>query len=68
MFFFRFLNGILELLQVQGAKICLKIIVKKTKLLRLGISQGEKVMLGNKRYIKWTVSLDLVVGKDNSAA
>ena len=41
------MNNILEVFQVQGPRIDLKIIVKKTKSLRPGISEGEEVMLGN---------------------
>jgi hypothetical protein len=41
------MNELLEVLQVQGARIGTKINVKQTKLLRLGISKDEKVMLGN---------------------
>ena len=47
------MNEFLEVLRVQGARISLKINVKKTKSLRLGISEGEEVML----HIKWTDSL-----------
>ena len=36
-----------EVLRVQGARIGLKINIKKTKSLRLGISEDEKVTLGN---------------------
>jgi hypothetical protein len=39
----------LEVLQVQGKRIGLKINFKKSKSLRLGISEGEKMMLGNKK-------------------
>ena len=38
--------GSTEVLRVQGARIGLKINVKKAKSLRLGISEGEEVMLG----------------------
>jgi len=38
---------LLEVLRVQGARIELKINVKKTKSLRLGASEAEKVALGN---------------------
>ena len=55
------MNKILEVFQVQGAKISLKINVKKTKSLRLGISEDEKVTLGNEKMIRWTASLNLVV-------
>jgi hypothetical protein len=43
------MNEPLEVLRVQGARICLKINVKNTKLLRLGISEDEKVVLGKKK-------------------
>ena len=43
------MNEILEVLRVQGARIGLKINVKKTKSLRLGISEDEKVTLGNEK-------------------
>ena len=41
------MNEFFEVLQVQGARIGLKINVKKTKSLRLGISEDAKVTLGN---------------------
>ena len=41
------MNELLEEMQVQGSKIGLKINVKKTKWLRLGISEDEKATLGN---------------------
>ena len=37
------MNELLGVLRIQGARICLKINVKKTKSLRLGISEDEKV-------------------------
>ena len=43
------MNEFLEVLRVQGAKIGLKIIVKKTKSLTLGISEDEQVTLGNEK-------------------
>ena len=43
------MNQFLEVLWVQGAKIGLKTNVKKTKLLRLGISENEKMTLGNEK-------------------
>ena len=42
-------NEFLEVLRVQGAKTGSKINVKKIKLLRLEISKGEEVMLGNEK-------------------
>ena len=43
------MNERLEVLRVHGARIGLTINVKKTKSLRLGISEDEKVTLGNKK-------------------
>ena len=43
------MNEFLEVLRVQGAKISLKINVKKTKSLRLRISEDEQVTLGNQK-------------------
>ena len=45
----RKMNELFEVLRVQGAKIGLKINIKKTKSLRLGISEDEKVTLGNEK-------------------
>ena len=55
------MNALLEVLRVQGARIGLKINVRKTKSLRPRISEEEKVMLGNKRLIRRAASLTLVV-------
>ena len=55
------MNEVLEVLRVQGASIGLKINVRKTKSLRLGISEDEKVTLGKERLIRWAASLILVV-------
>ena len=43
------MNEFLEVLRVQGTRIGLKIDVKKTKSLRLGISENEKVTLGKEK-------------------
>ena len=43
------INELSEVLRVQGAKIGSKINVKKTKSLRLGISENGKVTLGNEK-------------------
>ena len=40
------MDEFLEVLRVQGARVGLKINVKKTKSLRLEISENEKVTLG----------------------
>jgi len=41
------MNKLLEVLRVQGARIGLKINVKKTNSLRLGIGEDEEVMSDN---------------------
>ena len=43
------MNELLELLQVEGVRICLKSNIKKTKSLRIGIKEDEKVTLSNKK-------------------
>ena len=43
------MNEFLEVLRVQGARIGSKINVKKIKSLRLGISEDERMTLGNKK-------------------
>ena len=43
------MNEFLQVLRVQAARIGLKINVKKTKSLRIGISEDEKLKLGNKK-------------------
>ena len=52
------MNELLGVLRVGGARLGLKIVVKKTKSLKLGINQDEKV---TKRLITWAASLTLVV-------
>jgi hypothetical protein len=68
----RKMNELLEVLQVQGARIGLKINVKKTKSLRLGISEEKKVTLGNEKidhvdsfdYLSSIISKDSVSSED----
>ena len=55
------MNEFLEVLHVQGAKIGLKINVKKTKSLRLGISEDEQVTLDNEKIDQVGASVTLVV-------
>ena len=43
------MNDFLEASRVYGARICFEITVKKVKSLRLGINEGEGVMLRNKK-------------------
>ena len=69
------INEILEVLRVQGARIGLKINVKKIKLLRLGISEDNKVMLGNEKidqvvsftYLGSFISKDGGSGEDDKS-
>ena len=49
-------------MRIQGATIILAINVKKTKSLRLGVSESEEIILGNKKIDDWTVSLTVDVG------
>ena len=46
------MNELLEVLRVQGSRIGLTINVKKTKSLRIGISEDEKVTLGNEKIVR----------------
>ena len=43
------MNEFLEVMRLQGARIGLKINVKMTKSLRLGVSKDVKVMLANEK-------------------
>ena len=62
----------MEVLRVQGARILLLINTKKTKPLRLGISECIEVMLGNKKidhvdkftYLVSSISKDSAFNKD----
>ena len=64
------INELLEVLRIQGARIGLKINIKKTKSLRLGISQDEKVTLGYKKSIKVDsfIYLGSIISKDNGSS
>ena len=53
-------NELLQVLRAQGARIGLKINVKKTKSLRLGISEDEKVTLGNEKVTLGNEKIDNV--------
>ena len=55
------MNELLEVLRVEDARIGLKI----TKLLRLGISEYEKLTLDNKKLTRWAASLTLVVSNSS---
>ena len=43
------MNELLEIFRVHGARIGLKINIKNTKSLKLGIREDKKVMLGNEK-------------------
>ena len=64
------MNEFLEVLRVQGAKIGLKINVKKTKSLRLGISEDEKVTLGNEKIdqVGSFTYLGSIISKDGGSS
>ena len=60
------MNEFLEVLQVQSARTGLKINVKKTKSIRLGISEDENVTLGNKKIdqVGSFTYLSIIISKD----
>ena len=62
----RKMKDFLEVLRVQGARIGLKINVKKTKSLRLGINEDEKVTLSNEKIYQLGnfTYLGSLIGKD----
>ena len=64
------MNEFLEVLQVEGARIGLKINVKKTKSLRLGISEDEKVTLGNEKidHVGSFTYLGSIISKDGRSS
>ena len=57
-------------MQVQGARIGLKINVKKTKSIRQGISEDEKVTLGYKKIDQVTsfTYLGSIISKDGGSS
>ena len=64
------MNELLEVLRVQGTRIGLKINVKKTKSLRLGISEDERVTLGNKQMdqVDSFTYLGSIISKDSGSS
>ena len=64
------MNELLEVLRVQGARIGLKINVKKTKLLRLGILEDEKVTSRNKKtdQVGSFAYLGSIISKDGGSS
>ena len=64
------MNEILKVLRVQGAKIGLKINVRKTKSLRLGISEDEKVTLSIEKIdqVGTFTYLGSIISKDGGSS
>ena len=64
------MNEFVEVLWVWGARIGLKINVKKTKSLKLGISKHEKVTLGNKNIdqVGSYTYLGSIISKDGGSS
>ena len=64
------MNELLEVLRVQGARIGLEINVKKTKSLRLGISEEQKVTLGNEKIyqVGSFTYLGSIISKDGGSS
>ena len=60
----------IKVLRVQGARIGSKINVKKTKSLRLGISEDEKVPLGNEKIdqVGSFTYLGSIISKDGGSS
>ena len=63
-------NEFVEVLRVQGARIGLKINLQKTKSLRLGISEDEKVTLGNEKIsqVGSFTHLGSIISKDSGSS
>ena len=64
------INDLLEVLRFQGARIGLKINVKKTKSLWLGRSEDEKVTLGNEKIdqVGSFTYLGSIISKDGGSS
>ena len=64
------MNELIEILRVQGAGRRLNIIVKKTKSLRLGISEDENVTLGNEKIdqVGSFTYLGSIISKDGESS
>ena len=63
------MNELLEVLRVQVSRIGLKINAKKTKSLKLGISENEKVKLGYEKtdQVDSFIYLGSIVNKDGGS-
>ena len=66
----RKMNELLEVMRVQGARIGLKIYVRKTKSLTLGISEDEKVTLDNEKndQVDSFTCLGSIISKDGGSS
>ena len=64
------MNEFLEVLRVQGHRIYLKINVKKTESLTLGISEDEKVTSGNEKIdqVASFTYLGSIISKDSGSS
>ena len=64
------INPLFEVLRIQGSRIGLEINVKKTKSLNLGISEDEKVMLGNRKidHVGRVTYLGSIISKDGGSS
>ena len=64
------IKELLEVLRVQGARLGLKINVKKTKSLKIGISEDEKVTLGNEKIdqLECFTYLGSIISKDGGSS
>ena len=64
------MNELSEVLQVQGARISLKIKVKKTKSLRLGIREDDTVTLGNEKidHVSSFTYFRSIISKDRGSS
>ena len=64
------MNELIEVLRIQGERIDLKIKVKKTKSLSIGISEDEKVTLGNEKIdqVGSFTYLGSIISKDSGSS
>ena len=64
------MEELLEVLRVQGSRLGLKINVKKTKSLRLGMNEDEKVTLDNVKIeqVGSFIYLGSIISKDSGSS
>ena len=65
-----FIQNVLEALTVWGARIGLKISINMTKSLRLGMSAGKMVMMGNEKVDSMYsfIYLGIIINKDDGCS